>query len=306
MSNTSKIPILPPRLRRGDTIGLIAPAGPIRRPEDFACGCGILRDLGFNLKQCRPVPDHDNYLAACDDERAAELNKLWADPEVKAIMAVRGGYGCLRMLSGVDLDLIRRTPKILLGFSDITALLAMIGRDTGLVSLHGPVVTSLANADRASVLALGLALTSNKLDPISSPGLEKLCPGTAKGRLIGGNLTTLCHLIGTPFEPLWQDTILLLEDVGEAPYRIDRMLSQLRAAGRLNEVRGIILGRFTDCGNEEDIWHIAHDILHGLSIPIWAGFPVGHGPDNLTLPLGIDVMMHDDGKLHCTTPSLCD
>ncbi len=295
--------ILPPRLERGDTIGLPAPAGPIRDQEQFAAGVRLLKEMGFAVKFDRDIFRRDGYLAGDDARRAAEFNAMWADREVKAMLAVRGGYGSLRMVDGVDMELVRRHPKIIAGFSDITVLLCAIRRATGLVTFHGPTVSTLAAGSRESVEALFATLAAPRPpEPLRAPRLEILAGGSARGRLLGGNLTNLVHLLGTPHELDWQGAIVFLEDVGEAPYRVDRLLTHLKAAGRLNGLAGLLLGSFTDCGATESIWQRVLEIV-GDAIPVWANLPVGHGPDNHTLPLGVTVEMDGaTGTLRFATP----
>jgi len=220
-------PILAAPLKKGDTIGIIAPAGPVRNETDFSAGLKILTDLGFKTRYRNDILRHNDYLAGTDQERLAELHELWREPEVKAILAVRGGYGCLRLLPNLDFALIREQPKILIGFSVLTVLLSAIQQKTGLVTFHGPMLTTLARSDRDSQKAFFDLLTGKPRPENKIKGLEILQGGQASGRLLPGNLTSLVHLLGTPWEPNWQDAILVLEDIGEAPYRIDRLLTHL-------------------------------------------------------------------------------
>ncbi|MDH5523400.1 MAG: LD-carboxypeptidase [Desulfobulbaceae bacterium] len=290
MSAIDKL-ILPPTLGPGDTIGLAAPAGPVIREKDFADGVKILREMGFEVKYQRDIMRRTGYLAGPDQERISELHDLWRDPEVKAIMAVRGGYGCLRLAPHLDLELLRLHPKIVIGFSDLTVLLNIIVRQTGAMALHGPMLTTLPRSDRESLASFFHAITGRLPDQIKADDLEIITGGNAQGRLVGGNLTCLSHLIGTPYEPQWEKSILLLEDVAEAPYRLDRMLSHLWEAGALRKISGLILGGFEECGDIEPIWQRALELLKEQNIPIWGNFPTGHGPANLTLPLGCEVIM---------------
>lgn len=283
---------LPPALQKGETIGIFAPAGPIVDQEAFAAGIRTLRELGFKLRFQRGLETRNTgYLAGHDDERAQEIMDLWRDPEVKALVAARGGYGCLRLLDLIDFDLVAGMPKRLIGFSDLTTLHAAILAKTNQLTLHGPMVTTLAKADPASMDSFLQALTSRLAESIKVKELEILRGENATGTLMGGNLANLIHLIGTPWEPAWQDAVLLLEDIGEATYRIDRMLHHLKAVGVLNKIGGLILGSFTDCGNVETIWSLALDLTTDRRIPVWANFPAGHGSRNLTLPLGADVTL---------------
>ncbi len=285
MNATSK-PILAAPLKKGDTIGIIAPAGPVRNESDFSAGLKMLTDLGFKTRYRNDILRQNGFLAGTDQERLAELHELWRDPEIHAILAVRGGYGCLRLLPDLDVTLIRRQPKMLIGFSDLTVLLSTVQQKTGLITFHGPMLTTLPKSDRDSQESFFNLLTGRSMPEIKVKGLEILKGGQARGRLLPGNLTSLTHLIGTPYEPDWRDTILVLEDIGEAPYRIDRLLTHLWAAGKLEQIAGLILGDFDQCGDVELIWQRALELLAHRHIPIWANFPCGHGGRNRILPVG--------------------
>ncbi len=297
--------LLPPVLAKGDTIGIFAPAGPLLDQEAFANGVRMLREMGFEVCIQRGLETRNaGYLAGSDQERAEELMNLWRDPEVKALMAARGGYGCLRLLGLLDFGLLRTLPKRLIGFSDLTVLHAAILKETNQLTLHGPMVATLGKSDPASLESLVQALTGRLAEAIKAPGLEILRGNNATGPLIGGNLTNLTHLIATPWEPQWQGAILLLEDIGEATYRIDRLLNHLKASGRLDQVGGIILGTFTDCGDDETIWNLALELTKERAVPVWANFPSGHASRNLTLPLGATVTLDSNtGTLRIAQPT---
>jgi muramoyltetrapeptide carboxypeptidase len=293
MNETAKQIIIPPRLQPGDTIGLITPAGPVHDQEAVRAGINILEEAGFQVKL--PVDlEKKEYLAGSDKARAHQLTEAWHDPEVKAVLAMRGGYGAMRLLPYLDPAELADNPKILAGFSDITILLNEIQRRTGLVTYHTPVLTTLALSDAASQQSF-LEMLTGPTKTIQPPDLQILTGTTAKGHLIGGNLASLSHLLGTPYEPVWRNGILFLEDVGEAPYQIDRMLTQLQASGRLAQLSGLILGTFSD-GDEREkewselIWTRAQELTGGR-IPLWGNFPVGHGKRNLTLPMGMTAVM---------------
>lgn len=290
--------ILPPRLQRGDTIGIVAPAGPIRDQEQFAAGVRLVREMGFEVKFDRDINRSEGYLAGGDERRAQEFNALWADPEVKAIIAARGGYGSLRIASRLDMDMVRAHPKILIGFSDITVLLNVLNKGADLITFHGPTVSTLATGDQESATSLFNTIANPRPpEPIRPERLEVLASGNAKGRIMGGNLTNLCHLIGTPFEPDWQQAILFLEDIGEAEYRVDRMLTHLASAGKFTGLAGLLLGEFTDCGDTEAVWRRALELTDN-KVPVWGNFPVGHGKRNLTLPVGLNAEMDSNsGRL---------
>ena len=297
--------IFPPSLTKGDTIGLVAPAGPIINRSNFTAGVRILEKRGFRVKYNRHLLHAKGYLAGSDKERAEEFNSLWSDPEVKGLMAARGGYGCMRMLDLVDMQQIRKNPKILIGFSDLTVLLTAIHKKTGLVTYHGPVVTTLASIDKQSQTSFFNVLTGKTTGLIKPSRVQILKGGKAKGILLGGNLTTLVHMIGTPYELLWKDAILFVEDIGESPYRLDRLLTHLDRAGRLQKIQGLILGTFSDDNRKEDpglarcVSELVLALLAKRDIPVWANFPAGHGRRNLTLPLGMGVALDSSaGTLH--------
>lgn len=294
-------PVLPPRLRRGDTIGLFCPAGPVRDVQRLHSGIKVIEDLGFKIKLRGPAEPRDGYLADSDARRAEHLHALWDDEEVKAILAIRGGFGCLRMIEHLDWELFRRQPKWLIGFSDVTILLNSLLHRSGLVSIHGPVATSLAQGDEPNQTALFSLLTGSVEERIRPKGLEILRGGTGQGRLVGGNLTTLVHLLATPWDTAWEGGILVLEDTNEPLYRIDRMLTQLALAGRLQGLAGLLLGDFDTGANEvenlrlqEAVWSRVLE-LAGPGYPIWANSPVGHRERNLALPIGMEAMMDSGG-----------
>jgi len=294
--------VLPPLFRRGDTLGLIAPGGSCQE-KDFRQGLQILEGFDLKVKIPNGLQQQNDYLAGSDRHRLNIIHEMWRDPEVKALMAVRGGFGSLRLLPGLDYNLIRSKPKTLIGFSDLTALHAAIIKKTGLITIHGPMLTTLANSSQQSLASLNQCLCLRQPEAIKPAQLEIIKKGTGRGRLLGGNLTTLNHLLGTPYEPHWHGALLLIEDVGEAPYRIDRLLTHLHLAGCLAQLSGLILGTFNNCGNEEFIWQRVEELCASYSFPIWANFPSGHGHDNLALPLGVDATMDSSqGSLSFNNP----
>jgi muramoyltetrapeptide carboxypeptidase len=289
--------IYPPPIDIGDTIGLVAPAGPLIDKDNFTAGVHLLEKKGFKVKFNQKLLNSKGYLAGSDQERADEFNKLWADPEVKALVAARGGYGCLRMIGMIDMKQIRNHPKILIGFSDLTVLLNAIHQKTGLVTFHGPVVTTLASIDKQSKKHFFDVLTDKTPILIKPSRVKVLKGGKAQGVLIGGNLTTLVHMIGTPYEIPWNDAILFIEDIGESQYRLDRLLTHLHQANRLQKLQGLILGTFTDDEKKESpklrntVQGRIVELLRDRNIPIWANFPTGHSRRNLTLPVGMEAVM---------------
>lgn len=290
-------PLLPPRLQRGDAIGLFCPAGPVREVHRLQAGIKVIEEAGFKVKMRGPAEPVAGYLADDDARRAEHLHALWNDEEVKAILAIRGGYGCLRMIEHLDWELFRQRPKWLAGFSDVTLLLNSLHQRANLITIHGPVATSLAGSEPAYQAALFSLLTGSFEELIKPKGLEILRGGTGRGRLAGGNLTTLVHLLATPWDILWEGSILVLEDTNEPLYRLDRMLTQLALAGRLQGLTGLLLGEFDTGGNavdnlrlQEAVWARVLE-LAGPGFPIWARVPVGHRERNLALPIGMEAMM---------------
>ncbi len=286
-------PIRPPRLRPGDTIGVVAPAGPFER-KLFSQGLSTLEAMGFQIRVPKEIFEKTGYLAGDDAHRAQLVNRLFKDPAIHAIVCARGGFGSLRILPRLDFDAIRENPKIFMGFSDITALLTAITTLGGLVSFHGPVVTTLANALKNTRDALSAAILSDAPLEVQSANGVVIRAGRAQGPVIGGNLTTLCHLLKTPFEARFKNHILLLEDRGEALYRIDRMLFQMKLAGCFEGIAGLVLGSFEGCGSLDDVFQVFEEHFKDISVPILAGFDVGHGEQNLTIPIGLDATLDAD------------
>ncbi len=298
-----KISLFPPVLHKGDTIGVIAPAGHVANLDRFNRGVQILHEMGFEVKFPRNFWPGHGYLADTDDNRGREFNVMYSDPEVKALIALRGGYGCIRMIGRIDLEMIRRNPKPVIGFSDITILLNYLFARTGLVSFHGPVATSLGDSSRDTLERLYLSLTGGWSHPIPAKDVEILKKGPkATAPVVGGNLASLVALLGTPYDFSWDEKIVLLEDVNEPAYKIDRMLTQLQLAGKFDRIAGLILGDFSisqhshteRLGYLEMIWNRALEILGGRSLPVWGNFPSGHCPGNLTIPLGAVAEMEGD------------
>ena len=278
--------ILPPALKPGARVAVVAPAGACV-PSDLVAGIEILRAAGLEPRLDQSVYARQGYLAGSDQDRAAFLMSAFLDPTVDAIVCARGGYGCMRILEHLDFDLIARHPKRLLGFSDISALIWTLNSRAGLVGFHGPTAASLADANRETIMGLDAFMRTDPEMAISLAGGRALADGWAVGRLCGGNLSTNCHLMGRPFAPHFEGAIAVLEDRAEAPYRIDRMLTQLRLGGAFEGARAVVLGDFTDCGAAEDLQRVFQDRLGDLGFPVMAGLPVGHGARNLTLPMGM-------------------
>jgi len=287
---------VPARLSPGDTIGIAAPAGPFDH-QTFERGVRVLKDMGFEVFVPPGLIEASGYLAGPDLHRAEFVNQLFADSSIDAIICARGGYGSLRILPLLDYATIANNPKVFIGFSDITALLTVLFNRCGLVIFHGPVVTSLADASAQTGRCLMQVVSSDIQLNYPLPHGRTVKPGSAAGIVCGGNLTTLCHLVGTPFAPDFNDKIMFLEDRAEAPYRIDRMLAHMKLAGCFEGLAGIVLGSFENCGPMQDVIRIVADAFADKSIPILAGLDAGHGQNNLTLPFGIPAVLDADG--HC-------
>ncbi len=285
--------VYPPLIKKGDTIGLVAPAG-IWDEELFRQGVGLLADYGFKVKFPRDFAQPEKYLAGSDEYRTEIFHDMWRDPEVSAILAVRGGYGSLRILGRIDYDLIKAHPKPFVGFSDITALHSAIFNQTGLVTFHGPMLTTIGKSSRESIASFFHTLTKGDYLPVNNKSLEILKPGNGSGQLAGGNLTTLNHLLATPYEVSWENKIIFLEDVGEPLYRIDRLLTHLATAGRFKGISGLLLGSFTNCGDVELIWERVLELFHDENLPIWGNCPFGHAQENIMLPFGGEVTITDN------------
>jgi muramoyltetrapeptide carboxypeptidase len=278
--------IRPHRLHAGDTIGIVAPAGPFNR-ESFEKGIATIRNLGFATKPDPRIFAREGYLAGTDVSRAAQVNAMVADTEVKAVICARGGYGSLRILEALDYAAIGASAKAIIGFSDITALHRAILLRSSLVTLHGPMLTTLPDCDDESRKSWYRTLTELFAPPMDLSHARILKAGIVEGVLTGGNLATLCHLTGTAWGAGFEGGILLLEEIGEAPYRIDRMLTQMKMAGLFDGLEGLVLGDFENCGSMDEIDALVEKVFEDMSFPIVSGVPVGHGRSNWTLPLGV-------------------
>ncbi|MCL6580401.1 MAG: LD-carboxypeptidase [Firmicutes bacterium] len=320
-------PVKPPVLRPGDRVAVVAPAGPAT-PDVLAAGLKVLESLGLRVTLGRHVEARNGYLAGPDEARAEDLARALGDPDVRGVFFARGGYGSMRILPLVDLSVLKRDPKVIVGSSDVTALHLAVQRAAGLVTFHGPNVESLGRGvTRFTLDCLARAvMTAAPLDvlplPEGWPPPKVLSPGRATGVLAGGNLSLVAALLGTPYEPDTRGRVLVLEDVGERPYRVDRLLTQLRLAGKLDRTAAVALGEFVDCRDPEEsgapgrarpetglgpemslgsetgpaslpgelpptVDGVLADRLAGLGVPVISGLPCGHGLQKWTLPLGV-------------------
>jgi muramoyltetrapeptide carboxypeptidase len=296
--------IIPPRLRPGDLIGVISPAGPVDA-SGLKPGLDLLASRGFRVREAAHLYDRHDYLAGDDETRLSDLHAMFLDREITAVFCARGGYGSLRLLDRIDYDLIRQHPKIIVGYSDITALLMAVYKKTGLITFHGPMVQGLSTLSDDSLEGLLRILSSEEPVSFDPMGGTSLISGKAEGPLLGGNLSLICHLVGTPFLPSLEGCILFIEDRGEPLYRIDRMLTHLALAGQLGGVAGLIGGDFMDCGHPSEIDRLLVAVASEREIPLITGFPAGHGRNNLTLPLGMPAQLDTRRMtLHTLNPGL--
>ncbi len=302
MNHELKI-IKPPALSVGDTVAVVAPASNIKA-DYLARGVAELERLGFRAKYDPGILDKARYTAGSDERRAKELTQAFTDPEIKAVWAARGGYGAMRLFKLLDEDALRQHPKVFIGYSDMTALHLYFYRRFGWVTFHGPMPAKdlaggEAHYDRETLIKAITAATP--LGEIRSTRTETLHRGAGRvsGRLLGGCLSLIAAMMGTPDELDTRGSILFIEDTATRPYAIDRMLQQLKLAGKFDEVRGIVFGEMTDCVQHADQGYRIQDVLAectaDLNVPVIFGLPSGHSPlGNLTLPLGVMATLDAD------------
>ncbi len=290
----------PPPLKVGDTVGLIAPAG-IVDAKEIAVAEKSITQLGLKVKQGKHILDRYGYLAGRDGDRANDVNSMFSDREIIAIIAMRGGWGCNRILPLLNYSLIRSHPKILMGYSDITTLLLAINARSRLITFHGPVATSTWNQftvdyfQRILFNGEAVAMQNSHNNEVR---VETIAPGKARGKLIGGNLSVLSAMVGSPYLPSWNKSILFIEEIGEDIYRVDRMLTQLKIAGILNQISGLIFGQCTNCSSGDEpsftLIQVLQDHILPLRIPAWYGSMIGHIKDKFTIPIGVQVEIDAD------------
>jgi muramoyltetrapeptide carboxypeptidase len=316
-SALSRLPgekLKPAPVKTGDPLAVVAPAGRVDE-KAVAGGVRVLETLGFRVTLGRHLREARGYLAGPDEARAEDLNEALADPDVRGIICARGGYGASRILWQIDYEAARQDPKVFVGYSDVTALHLAFARETGLVTFHGPMVESLGEKlTRFTLDSFARAITStDPLDvlpvPDNYPTPRLLGAGRATGPLAGGNLSLITALMGTPYEMDARGRVLVLEDAGEEPYRIDRMLAQLGLSGKLAQAAGVAVGELVGCearpadaaeGREGSVGsegadgprhlgveEVLTDHLASLGRPVLSGLPFGHGRDKWTLPLGV-------------------
>lgn len=279
-------------LKPKDVIGVAAPSGRFDE-QMFQKGILCLESMGFEVYIPKGITGRHRYLAGTDRERADVLNLLFADPGIKGIIAARGGFGAMRLLPLLDWDSIAGNPKLFMGFSDSTALICSLVSKAGICALHAPNLVSLGQANKKTLDSFVKNL-AGCFTCIDLPSDRVLVGGRATGRLIGGNLATLVHMIGTAYQPDFTDSILFIEDVGEPAYKIDRMLTQMKMAGVLEGVKGVVTGSFENCDNDAYIPEIIQEVFFDANIPICMGIDVGHGAVNLSLPMGGGAILDAD------------
>ncbi|TDB77020.1 LD-carboxypeptidase [Micromonospora sp. KC723] len=302
--------VRPPVLRPGDTVMLVSPSGPTR-PERVARGVELLTGWGL-----RPVPAPNayarrGYLAGDDALRAADLNTAFADPRVRGVVCTRGGYGAQRIVDLIDMAAVRRDPKVVAGFSDITALQFALWRGARLAGVHGP--GAAWRDDRTplrSAESLHAALMTTNPVTVRAVAEEETyrvrIPGRAEGTLLGGNLCLITASIGTHDLPDLRGAVLLLEEVQEPPYKVDRMLTQLRRAGALDGLAGVAVGQFTECADGWDttVVDVLTERLSDLGVPVLGGLPIGHGLGQLTVPVGTPAVLDADARTLTVSPAV--
>lgn len=310
-NNINMIPhtIKPQALKIGDTVGLVSPSGAIYETLPYQLATEALEAMGLKVKQSPFLKARYGHLAGTDEERASELNQFFADKSVSAIITIRGGSGCARILDKLDYEIIKKNPKIIVGYSDITTLLLAIYAKTGLVTFHAPVAVSTWNDfsfgyfkrllfdKEASLMQNPTSKGDNLIQ--TEDRIQTIKGGKARGVLVGGNLTVLAGIVGSAYLPDWKGKILFVEDVNEEPYRIDRLFSQLKLAGILSQVSGIIIGKCTGCKPSGGFGtltldEIYHDFIAPLGVPAFYGAMIGHIANQFTIPLGIEAEIDAD------------
>ncbi|SEJ53273.1 muramoyltetrapeptide carboxypeptidase [Bhargavaea ginsengi] len=302
--------IRPERLKRGDTVGIIAPSSP-PKTEQLTRSLAFLESLGLNWKIGKAVGKKERYLGGTDQERLDDLHGMFSDPEVKGIICARGGYGSARYLEKIDYQMIRENPKIFWGYSDITALHQAIHMYSDLVTFHGPMLESDVAKDDFDPLSA--KLFSQLFQPLELHYDESVSPlttysgGSARGQLIGGNLSLIASSIGTKFAPSFEGKLLLIEDTDEEPYRTDGMLTQLRQSGVLDRVAGIVIGDFKYPKNHKgDFFYeeVFKDFFEGFGKPVVSGFRIGHCQPHFAVPLGVEAYLDADAKTLTILPGV--
>lgn len=297
-------------LKKGDVVAIFAPGGPVD-PGKLARGIARLSAAGFVPEVAEGILERDGYLAGSDAHRAAQASWALSLPEARAAMAARGGYGTTRILPLVDWRKTARRPRLVIGYSDLTAILAWLSTRLGVPSIHGPMAAAdVAARPSAKALSAFARLAAGEFSPKEAwgPPSERLRGGAAEGILSGGCLSVLTSLLGTPFEPDFRGALLFLEDVGEPCYRVDRMLTQWIQSGRLRGIAGMLVGKMVPAGGEteEDLARVFAAAGRRLSVPVRYGFPAGHATANLALPFGVRARIDSRGILRLLESPVAD
>ncbi|HMM42058.1 MAG TPA: LD-carboxypeptidase [Thermomicrobiales bacterium] len=305
------MPTRAPRLQPGDTIGLVSPSSPTARPSDHERIRQWADEQGFRLKFFPHAADRAMYLAGRDEDRASDLMAAFADPEVDAILTIRGGYGGWRVVPHLDFEVIRANPKLFCGYSDTTALHVAVGSAADLVTFYGPAASSFIGRGRSDYTLRNFLRALTEPEPLGAierdpddPFTWAIAPGVVEGPLRGGCLTLLAQSLGTPWEVDWDGCIVFAEDVGEEPYRIDGYLTQLKLAGKLDNIAGFVVGEHVNCGPREfrpsypygtySAEEVYRHCLEPLGVPVMVGLPCGHGKHLATLPLSVHARLDAD------------
>ncbi len=289
----------PPALRPGDRVGLIAPASPLSDGE-IERGVEHVRLLGLEPVLGRFAAASTGYLAGSDLDRAADFNRMARDPAIRGIIALRGGYGTMRILDALDYGAIAADPKVVMGFSDLTAVLNAVARRSAVITFHGPLAARESVFDETTRAYIErVCMSSEPIGTLRAPEAHVVHGGSARGRLAGGNLSLVAALTGTPWAPAFHDALLLLEDTDEEPYRIDRMLTQLRLAGALGAAKGVLFGACTHCeakGPSMSVNQVIEDRLGDLERPVLSGLPFGHIHEQWVLPIGLEARLDAESR----------
>ncbi|MGB9701496.1 MAG: S66 peptidase family protein [Candidatus Kapaibacteriota bacterium] len=320
MTDKNKL-IKPKVLQKGDLVGIVAPATSVTSPDDIEAAKSLLAYLGLNYKFADNFFSNEGYKTKDARSRANDINNMFANPDVKAIICIRGGYGSMGILNYLDYDLIKNNPKIFIGYSDITAMHLAINKFASLSTLHGAMLLSNLSGNSIDFYKKAL-FTTQPLGKISNPQsgtirndfpTRTIYPGKASGQIIGGNLSLISSLMGTKYEMDTKDKIIFIEDVGEEPYKIDRMLTQLKLAGKFDEAKGIIVGKCQDCEqkNAPPIWdyslgEVLDYQLKDLKIPTFYGLLIGHTSIQYPIPQGVEVEIDADARFINIIESFCE
>ena len=313
--------IRPKALKPGDTIGIVSPSSAIFQTEPYEIAVESMQAMGLKVKLGAYVKNRYGHLAGRDEERAQEFNDMFTDPSVNAVIALRGGSGAARIVDKLDYEVIAANPKIFIGYSDITALHMAIYEKTGLVTFHGPLATSTWNSfavdhfkrllfDKEALFLQNPSEKGGLLTQVKNR-TRTMTPGKASGQLLGGNLSVLTGIMGSEYFPSdWNNKILYLEDVGEAIYAVDRMMSQLQLGGVLDSISGFVFGKCTDCDpgrgyGSLTMEEVLDHYIKPLGIPAFSGTMIGHINDNFTIPNGVEAEIDaDNGTIRLKTPAV--